>query len=280
MRLWSFVALLLVLAAPASAAAFTKGQTVAARIEHSWYFATIDATRGDRYHITYGDAEATVGADQLRPMSEAADLAIGDKVIAVWKAGPKMLPGTIQARAEEGYTIAWDEGAPSVVKLGMIAKVENAPTRFRVGDSVAARHGRDWYIATIDSIRNGTYRVTYGDGQKARLTARDLRETARARDLAIGDRVLAVRGAGPKMLAGVIHGIDAQGFTIKWNDGSMPSIVPPRLIAKLGSTAPAPTHPRPTVAGYVQPQQAACAASHVCFAVSHFSAAQGSPGSS
>jgi hypothetical protein len=245
---WGLIVFLLVaFGRPVAAQSYREGQAVAAMYGSEWYLATVDGEKHGKFQITYSDGnEATVAADRLRPMSESAQLAPGDRVVAVWQDGGRgrMYPGTIVGRADRGFTIRWEDNRTSVVKLGKIAKLASPALVYQVGDSVAARWrtSNDWYLATIESISGGMYKVKYADGAQASLGERDLREIAKPRDLAVGDRVIAVWGTGGKMYPGMIQAHGTEGFTIRWEDGSTSAKVPARQIAKLtGGPAPVTT---------------------------------------
>jgi hypothetical protein len=251
----AIIVVLIAFGRPAAAQSYSEGQAVAAMYGSEWYVATVDGEKQGKFQITYSDgSEATVTADRLRPMSESAQLAPGDRVVAVWKDGGRgrMYPGTIVARADRGFTIRWEDNSTSVAKLGKIAKLAAAALLYQVGDSVAARWrtSNDWYLATIESISGGMYKVKYADGSRATLAERDLREIAKPRELAIGDRVLAVWGTGGKMYPGMIQARGQEGFTVRWEDGSTSAKVPARQIAKqTGAPVTATTTSSTTIHG-------------------------------
>ena len=244
MRIATWLVFSVVLARAAGADVYKEGQTVAAKWRDRWYIATIDEKAGARYEISYGDGtDGTVDTADLLPMAETSALGVGDKVLAV-RGSSQMFPGTIHAKEKKGFSIKWDDGtAASVVKVGKIAKLASAVSSdWEVGDRVAAKWGSDrWYLATIDVVTNGIYEVTYDDKSKGKVRAGDMREIARPRELAVGDKVIAVWSTGPRMYPGVIASTGSNGFSVKWDDGSAPSTLPANKIAKLGTATAKPT---------------------------------------
>lgn len=216
---------------------FKSGDIVAANVDGTWQLATIDGRIGKKLEITYGadEAETTVSEDKLRALAARDELDAGDRVVAVWRKGTRMYPGTIISKSGKSYQVKWDDGsAPSYVKLGKIAKLESVDNAgdFEVGDNVAAKYGSDYYLATIDALKGSSATVTYGDGTHGKVRTSDIRELARPRDLAPGDRVAAAWDTGAKMYPATIVERSTDGFTVKWDDGRT-SVVAAKRIAKI-----------------------------------------------
>ena len=100
-----------------------------------------------------------------------------------------------------------------------------APSAVTIGDSVAAVWtDGSFYLATVAEVDGEDVTVTYtDDGSSSTLKAREVRAIP-ARTFAVGERVLAVWSRA-RFYAGEITEANGDAYTVKWDDGSTPSVV-------------------------------------------------------
>lgn len=239
----ALIALILGVSASRSAAeGFAAGDVVAANVGEAWFLATVDGRVGKKFAVTYGadESEVTLAAEKLRPLAAATELAVGDRVVAVWQKGSaRMYPGTIRGGTRRSFEVVWDDGsAPSRVKRGKIAKLASAPLDFEVGDAVLVHWKKTaYYLVTLTAIGENEVTVTFSDGTKSQATIDDLRPIARARDLRVGDHVLAMARRDGKLYPAKIAERTAQAFTVEWGDGIRQSNTPAKHISKVRAGA-------------------------------------------
>ena len=123
-----------------------------------------------------------------------------------------------------------DGGKQPAGASGFVALEARPPV---VGDLVAARYHTDWYSGRITGMVNGTFAVRYDDNTTGKLVASELIPMADPAALRVGDRVLAVWGNDARMYPGRVKAIETQKARIKWEDGSAPSDVPLKAIARI-----------------------------------------------
>lgn len=102
-----------------------RGDAVCARWRSAWYLAEMNDVEARLFHVRYADGdEGSVLADELIPIARAGEVAIGDRVLACWNAGPRMLPGTVTAHDGKTCTVKWDDGSPETrVPVAHVARV-------------------------------------------------------------------------------------------------------------------------------------------------------------
>ena len=100
-----------------------------------------------------------------------------------------------------------------------------ATAAFTTGQSVAATWtDGNLYLATETGVTGADVTVTYtDDGTSATLSASDVRAIP-ASAFAAGDRVLAVWSKG-RFYPGEVTRVDGASYTVKWDDGSAPSVI-------------------------------------------------------
>lgn len=104
---------------PDGDAAFPIGRPVAARWVNpksglaSYYTARVVAVVGDDFAVEYGDGEVgRVPRDGLRQLVESSQLAVGDRVLAVWGGTPRLWPGEVLDLSADQLVVKWDDGSP------------------------------------------------------------------------------------------------------------------------------------------------------------------------
>ncbi len=101
---------------------------------------------------------------------------------------------------------------------------------FAVGDLVAAVwDDGNFYLANVMGIKGDAVTVKYVDDQSTKTISPDQIVTIEKRTWAVGDRVLAVWALG-RFYSGTVEKAAPDGYTIKWADGSTPSVVTPDKI--------------------------------------------------
>ncbi|HTL83124.1 MAG TPA: hypothetical protein VL651_15530 [Bacteroidia bacterium] len=108
--------------------------------------------------------------------------------------------------------------------IGMISC--GKPDPFKTGTHCAAKwtDGSYWG-ATITGNTGGKYQIRYDDGTTGEVMLADLKSMCAKEDIKAGDKVLAVWSVNGKMYNGTVQDIQATGATIKWDDGSTPTVV-------------------------------------------------------
>lgn len=202
------------------------GMRVAAKwSDGNWYMATVDSIAVNSCDVSYADGtKGSVSYNDVTLIPNDIFLRPGEKVLAVWS-NARFYAGTVQSVAADGAVIQWEDGsASSKVSFGKIIKnVESIA--LSLGQQVSAQWSDgNWYLAKIDSVSGNTFNVTYADGEKGAVKMEEIRSIPSNMALKAGDRVLAVWSEA-RFYGGVVQSVDADGATIKWDDGSSPSKV-------------------------------------------------------
>ncbi|MCU0517167.1 MAG: hypothetical protein MUC60_09940 [Oscillatoria sp. Prado101] len=104
----------------------------------------------------------------------------------------------------------------------------------KAGDTVAAKWGQDgYYLARIVGGSGDEYEVIYAHGDSNTLSPKEIVPISPAGSTKIGDPVLAAN-EGSKMYSGVVvEKLDGGGaYSVQWDSGEEPSVVPADKIAK------------------------------------------------
>jgi len=212
-------------------------QTVCAKWSDKWYEAEIVSETGGKIHVIYSDrTEADLTAADIKYPLEKEKIKVGERVLAVWTTG-LYYEGTVEEVKTEGATIKWDDGStPSLVAYGKIVqgfpKLEKLTYESCKGKGICAKWSGSWYEAKIINKTDNNFRVIYSDGTEGDVAAADTKELITDKTkIAVNDKVLAVWTSG-MFYEGTVLKIEDAGATIKWNDGSSPSLVTFGKIAK------------------------------------------------
>lgn len=129
-----------------------------------------------------------------------------------------------------------------------VAAPGTAPSGIAVGASVAAPWGSagSLYLGTVTAIAGSSAKVLYADDNITRDVEVAQLVPVISRTWQVNDKVLAVWSSG-KFYSGVITAVTANGYTVKWDDGSAPSevvagkiIAPPAAGAAAAATVATP----------------------------------------
>jgi len=107
-----------------------------------------------------------------------------------------------------------------------------------VGQRVAARWSDgNYYLATIVSVKGGDCVVKYeGGGDQDTLSIDTIIAIPDKQSFKAGDKVFAVwPDQFLRFYSGVVEKVSSAGCTVKWNDGSSPSLVPANRVLPLSS---------------------------------------------
>lgn len=104
----------------------------------------------------------------------------------------------------------------------------------KTGDTVAAKWGQGgYYLARIVGGSGDEYDVIYADGESGTLSPKEILPISPAGSTSIGDTVLAA-SQGSRMYSGVVvDKLDGgEAYSVQWDSGDEPSVVPADKIAK------------------------------------------------
>ena len=104
-----------------------SGEMVAAQWKTDWYRARITGEINGTYAVRYDDnTTGKLPAGEMIPLAKAADIRVGDRVLACWGDDGQMYPGRVKAIQAEKATIRWDDGsAASEVALSALARIQH-----------------------------------------------------------------------------------------------------------------------------------------------------------
>lgn len=106
------------------------------------------------------------------------------------------------------------------------------PASFKVGQTVAARWKKSWYLATITArTGDGLWRVHYADDTVGAVLDDELMPLAAA--VSEGDRVLACWAGKPQMYGGRVVSAERAAAKVAWDDGSAATKVPLTQVARV-----------------------------------------------
>lgn len=176
------------------------GQHYEVKWQGKWYPATLTKSVEDYFYFVHYENEAGEDDEWITPERARA------------------------ARPEGG------KPQPAAAATSFVALDARPPA---VGDLVAAQYHTDWYSGRITGLVNGTFAVRYDDNTTGKLVASQLIPVADPATLRVGDRVLAVWSNDARMYPGRVKAIDGPKARIKWEDGSAPSDVPLKAIARI-----------------------------------------------
>jgi len=229
--LFSFVVLVFFACKP------KEKKMVCAKWNDSWYEAEVVSEADGKVHVIYSDkTEGDVASADIKQPLEKDKIKVDDRVLAVWTSG-LFYEGSIVELKEDGAIVKWDDGSsPSLVAYGKIVagfpKVEKLSYATCTGKSVCAKWASTWYEAKIVSQTADKVHVIYYDSVEGDVTMADIKELIMDKSkLAVNDKVFAVWTSGI-FYPGTITKIEDAGVTVKWDDGSTPSIVPFGKIVK------------------------------------------------
>lgn len=95
-----------------------------------------------------------------------------------------------------------------------------------VGTSVAAMWGGStWYQAKVTAAEGNRYHVTYSDNSAGTVDAEGIKVIPSDPVLQTGNKVMAIWGPTGKFYPGEVQEVKSEGFMVKWDDGSEPSLV-------------------------------------------------------
>lgn len=101
----------------------------------------------------------------------------------------------------------------------------------KVGDSVAISWMATWYLGRVTALKGEKYEVLLADNATAVADSKNIKLMPSDPELAVGEKVLALWGT-VGLYPAVILAIKPEGFQVKWEDGSAPSIVTKGRIIK------------------------------------------------
>jgi len=206
-------------------------KNVCAKWSDVWYEAVVVSETDGKIHVKYYDnAEADLTSADIKYPLAKDKIKVNDRVLAVWTTG-KYYPGTVTEVKEEGAMVTWDDGSSaSLVAYGKIVegfpKVEKMTYLTCTGKSICAKWGEtSWYEAKIVSETDGVIHAIYYDNYESDITAADIKELITDKSqVKVKDKVLGVWTSG-LFYPGTVTKIEDAGITVKWDDGSTPSIV-------------------------------------------------------
>lgn len=229
------------------------------------------------YDITYddGDSEQQVPADLIQsagssskpefdkrpssPTVKGGGFSKGEKVKARYKGGAKYFAGKVTRLRDDGtFDIEYDDGDVETrveasrieaagddgKKIAPSPKNGTASAKYEVGDAVKARYknGKKFCSGKIVRVhRDGTYYITYDDGDVETRVSADLIEGPEPSKpergaFQVGDRVQRTRKG--KRLTAVIHRVRRDGtYDIKYDDGELETEVEADILEREASKA-------------------------------------------
>ncbi len=108
--------------------ALAKDDAVAARWKKQWFLATVTSVESGVHAVRYADGDTgALSAADLVPVATAAEIAVGDRVLACWGGKPEMFPGSVASKTDRGCVVKWEDGTkPTEVPFGQIARIKPA----------------------------------------------------------------------------------------------------------------------------------------------------------
>jgi hypothetical protein len=103
------------------------GDTVAAQWKTDWYRARITGTVNGTFAVRYDDnTTGKLAAGNVIPFAKAAEIRMGDRVLACWGDQGQMYPGRIKAIHAEKATVRWDDGSGADdMPLSALARIQH-----------------------------------------------------------------------------------------------------------------------------------------------------------
>lgn len=114
----------------------------------------------------------------------------------------------------------------TVYALLLLALACSGGGKIKVGSNVAATWGESWYLAKVTAINTekGEYDVTYADNTTGAVDTNNIKLIPDNAKFRVGDKVLAA-WSGARLYAGTVNEIKDDGYMVKWDDGSDPTMV-------------------------------------------------------
>lgn len=223
-------------------AGMSGGVTVGDRVAALWsdghfYLGKVTAAKGGKLQVLFEDGDHCVvnTAELLRTEAADAAIAVGTRVLAAWR-GAAMFTGVVTATTAQTVTVQWDDGdEPLVVAKDRVVAfaASKAATGLRPGSRVAALWGDGSYWgATIEKVAGERVTVLYDDGDRAVRGAAELLPIT-SEEIVAGSEVLACWRGEARMFPGTVTGRRGDCYTVKWDDGDMPTEEPRENIVVL-----------------------------------------------
>lgn len=213
-----------------------------------WYPAEILGAKDALYQVHFNGWDSKwdewLASDRLRAIGHAP-LKVGQSCEVIWNG--QWFPAVLTASVEDYFYFAhflseageddeWITSERCRRPLQPLPRPEfqsaKPQANFEIGQMVAARWHKDWYLARITGQRNGTYAVHYEDNTDGHLIASELLPLTTGPHAA-GQRMMAARGKQGQMFPGKIVQIEGDQARIQWEDGSPPLLVPTVWLAPI-----------------------------------------------
>ncbi len=206
----------------------TPGDVVCARWRDQWYLATIVRAGDGGFDVLYGDADkATLGQDELLPLSQNPGFKRGERVLAIWQAGVRFFPGVVRAVAPRAYEVQWDDGSPASWVPAIWVTRGPAFTGAKPGRVLVAQVKGAWHRATVVERKGAdAYEVLLANGGRAAVSAAELIDLPATPAFEPGDAVLAADADDALFLPATVSEVKPLSFLVKWQNGQAPSWVP------------------------------------------------------
>ncbi len=204
--------------------------SVCAKSGTTWYEAQVLSENNGTYHVKYYDnMEADLMETEIKKPLSKSDLKPNDRVLAVWRKGI-YYEGTVSEISLSGATVVWDDGStPSLVPFSKIAKgfpKSNLPKYADfTGTEFAVENNGSFVQGKLIETKKGISKMLTTQNSFIEVPESTLVSPLMStQNIKKGMTVMAIWSSSI-YYEGTVTGIQKDGITVSWKDGSKPSFV-------------------------------------------------------